>query len=105
MPGHRPPHHAAGKTWLDAGEQGQQVRKQAWHWEDCIPLPSVLVKARQPLVRRTCQGYAWPGGKWVNELCDDTTMVTVTLQADGICRLESGPADVFWELTNPPDDY
>jgi hypothetical protein len=51
------------------------------------------------------EGCAWPGGKWVNELCGDTTMVTVTQQDDGVYRLESGPADVFWELTNPPDDY
>lgn len=51
------------------------------------------------------EGEPWPGGRWINELCDDTRMVTLTERDDGICRLESGPAELFWELTNPPDDY
>ena len=51
------------------------------------------------------EGEPWPGGRWINELCDDTRMVTLTERDDGMFRLQSGPAELFWELTNPPDDY
>lgn len=39
-PGHKPPCHTTGFTWLTTGEQGQQIRERAECFPDCLPVPS-----------------------------------------------------------------
>jgi hypothetical protein len=48
----------------------------------------------------------WPGGTWLDNGQGSTEdlMATVTLDSSGVYRVERGPADLFWDLTNPPDD-
>lgn len=41
------------------------------------------------------EGCGWPCGVWIEEMSDDDTMVTVTIRADGVYRLESGPAEEY----------
>ena len=48
----------------------------------------------------------WPSGTWLadGEGSSETLMATVSLDEQGIYRVERGPAGLFWQLTNPPDD-
>jgi len=48
----------------------------------------------------------WPGGKWLDEGTGSTAdlMATVTVDSAGVYRVERGPAELFWDLVNPPDD-
>jgi hypothetical protein len=48
----------------------------------------------------------WPSGRLLEEGegGTETLIATVTLDSAGVYRIERGPADLFWELNNPPDD-
>jgi hypothetical protein len=50
LPGHRGPHHAAGRTWHDSGDLGQRLRLAIPCDRDCIPLPAPRMTVRN---RRT----------------------------------------------------
>jgi hypothetical protein len=46
----------------------------------------------------------WPWGAWVEEASDDDRVATVTRRADGIYRVESGPAQEFEDFVSGCDD-
>jgi hypothetical protein len=39
-PGHRPPCHAAGRTWWPYGDAGQRLRRGVGCFPDCAPIPA-----------------------------------------------------------------
>jgi len=39
--------HAAVRTWLDAGKQGQQVRRRDECYQDCIRVPGPRVTGKR----------------------------------------------------------
>lgn len=76
-PGHRGPHHAAGRTWHDSGDLGQQLRLGIPCDRDCQPLPAPpLVAARTTVSQLTdwrdryAGDVTWPVEEFEPELPD-----------------------------------